>query len=36
MAPADEVAAKEKQVLEASQQIEDIEPLRTEMFTLNY
>lgn len=36
VAPADEVAAKEKQVLEASQQIEDIEPLRTEMFTLNY
>jgi type IV pilus assembly protein PilQ len=36
VAPADEVAAKEKQLLEATQQIEDIEPLRTEMFTLNY
>lgn len=36
VAPADEVAAKEKQSLEASQQIEDLEPLRTEVFTLNY
>lgn len=36
VAPTDEVAAKEKQVLEASQQIEDLEPLRTEVFTLNY
>jgi type IV pilus assembly protein PilQ len=36
VAPADEVAAKEKQTLEASQQIEDLEPLRTEVFTLKY
>lgn len=36
VAPTDEVAAKEKQVLEASQQIEDLEPLRTEVFTLKY
>ncbi|HSI44416.1 MAG TPA: type IV pilus secretin PilQ [Methylotenera sp.] len=36
VAPADEVAAKEKQSLEASQQIEDLEPLRTEVYTLNY
>jgi type IV pilus assembly protein PilQ len=36
VAPADEVAAKEKQSLEATQQIEDLEPLRTEVFTLNY
>lgn len=36
VAPADEVAAKEKQSLEASQQIEDLEPLRTEVYTLKY
>lgn len=36
IAPADEVAAKEKQVLEASQQIEDLEPMRTEVYTLKY
>jgi type IV pilus assembly protein PilQ len=36
VAPADEVAAKEKQSLEASRQIEDLEPLRTEVFTLKY
>ena len=36
VAPADELAAKEKQSLEAAQQIEDIEPLRTEVFTLKY
>ncbi len=36
VAPAEEVAAKEKQMLEASQQIEDLEPLRTEVFTLKY
>ncbi len=36
VAPADEVAAKEKQMLEATQQIEDLEPLRTEVFTLKY
>lgn len=36
VAPAEEVAAKEKQMLEASRQIEDLEPLRTEVFTLRY
>ncbi len=36
VAPADELAAKEKQKLEAEQQIEDIETLQTETFTLNY
>jgi len=36
VAPAEEVAAKEKLALEASQQIEDLEGLRTEVFTLNY
>src|SRR5690606_31065210 len=36
VAPADEVAAKEKLALEASQEIEDLEPMRTEVFTLRY
>jgi type IV pilus assembly protein PilQ len=36
VAPADEVAAKEKQALESDKQIEDLEPLRTEVFTLKY
>ncbi|MES2547431.1 MAG: type IV pilus secretin PilQ [Pseudomonadota bacterium] len=36
VAPAEEVAAKEKAQLEASQAIEDLEPLRTEVFTLKY
>lgn len=36
VAPAEEVAAKEKQALEAIQQIDDLEPLRTEVFTLKY
>jgi type IV pilus assembly protein PilQ len=36
VAPADELAAKEKQALEATQQIEDLEPVRTEVFTLRY
>ncbi len=36
VAPADELAAKEKQSLEAAQQIEDIEPLKTGVFTLKY
>lgn len=36
IAPAEELAAKEKQKLEAEQQIEDIEALQTETFTLNY
>jgi type IV pilus assembly protein PilQ len=36
VAPAEEVAAKEKAQLEASKAIEDLEPLRTEVFTLRY
>jgi type IV pilus assembly protein PilQ len=36
VAPAEEVASKEKLLLETKQQIEDLEPLRTEVFTLNY
>lgn len=36
VAPAAEVAAKEKLRLEAGQQIEDLEPLTTEVFTLRY
>jgi type IV pilus assembly protein PilQ len=36
VAPADEVAAQEKQALESQQQIDDVESLRTESFTLNY
>lgn len=36
VAPADEVAAQEKQAFDATQQVEDSEPLRTEVFTLNY
>jgi len=36
VAPAEEVAAKEKLALEANQQIEDLEALRTEVFTLKY
>jgi type IV pilus assembly protein PilQ len=36
VAPAEEVAAKEKQALEANQQIDDLEPVRTEVFTLKY
>lgn len=36
VAPADELAAKEKQSFESQQQIDDVEPLRTEVFTLNY
>ena len=36
VAPAEEVAAKEKQMLEAAQQINDLEPVRTEVFTLKY
>lgn len=36
IAPADEVAAKEKSALESNKQIEDLEPLRTEVFTLKY
>jgi type IV pilus assembly protein PilQ len=36
IAPSEEVAAKEKLLLEASQQIDDLEPMRTEVFTLKY
>jgi type IV pilus assembly protein PilQ len=36
IAPRDELAAKEKLELEARQQIADIEPVRTEIFQLNY
>ena len=36
VAPAEEVAAKDKLQLEANQQIEDLEPLKTEVFTLKY
>ncbi len=36
IAPREELAAKEKLELEARQQIADIEPLRTEIFQLNY
>lgn len=36
VAPSEELAAKEKMKLEASQQIEDLEPLHTEVFALKY
>jgi type IV pilus assembly protein PilQ len=36
VAPTDELAAKEKQALEATQQIEDLEAVRTEVYTLKY
>ena len=36
VAPSEELAAKEKLQLEANQQIEDLEPMRTEVFTLKY
>jgi type IV pilus assembly protein PilQ len=36
VAPAEEIAAKEKAQLEANQAIDDLEPLRTEAFTLRY
>jgi type IV pilus assembly protein PilQ len=36
IAPREELALKEKQQLEAAQQIGDLEPLQTEMFQLNY
>ena len=36
VAPAEEVAAKEKAQLEAVNAISDLEPLRTEVFTLKY
>jgi type IV pilus assembly protein PilQ len=36
IAPRDELAAKEKLMLESKQQISDLEPTRTETFQLNY
>ena len=36
IAPRDELATKEKLALEAQAQIQDLEPLRTETFQLNY
>ena len=36
IAPRDELAAKEKQELEAKKQIADLEPTRTEFFSLKY
>jgi type IV pilus assembly protein PilQ len=36
IAPTAEIAAKEKLTLEASQQIEDLEPLQTEVFSVRY
>jgi type IV pilus assembly protein PilQ len=36
VAPADELNAKERQALEAKQLIDDLEPLRTEVYTLKY
>ena len=36
IAPSDELATKEKLALEASQQISELEPLRTESFALSY
>lgn len=36
IAPREELATKEKLTLESKQQIAEIEPLRTEAFTLNY
>ena len=36
IAPRDELATREKLALESAQQISDLEPLRTEIFQLNY
>jgi type IV pilus assembly protein PilQ len=36
IAPAEEIAAKEKSALEAVKSLEDLEPLRTQAFTLKY
>ena len=36
VAPAEELAAKEKLAFESQLQIDDVEPLRTEVFTLKY
>lgn len=36
IAPRDELATREKLALEASQQIQDLEPTRTESFQMNY
>ena len=36
IAPSDELAAREKMILESKQQIGDLEPLQTESFQINY
>ncbi len=36
VAPAEELNAKEKQALESIQQLDDLEPVRTDVFTLKY
>ncbi|WP_374350075.1 type IV pilus secretin PilQ [Chitinimonas sp.] len=36
IAPRDEIASREKLALEASRQVEDLEPLRSQSFQLNY
>ncbi len=36
VAPAEEIAAREKQELEAAKQIQELEPLRTELIQINY
>lgn len=36
IAPASEIAAQEKQMLENQQQVQELEPLRTELIRLNY
>lgn len=36
VAPADEIAAREKQELEAAKQIQELEPLRSEIVQVNY
>lgn len=36
IAPRDEIATREKLLLEAQQQISDLEPMRTEAFQMNY
>lgn len=36
IAPAEEIAAREKAVLEAEKEVQELAPLRTEIFALNY
>jgi len=36
VAPRDEIASREKQALESQKQVEDLEPLRSQTFQLNY